>query len=52
MTPKGKTEGVLAFVVPVAQHHIALNWVHWDASHQGQQRTLALTQEILVAHDD
>ena len=45
MTPKGQTEGVLAFVIPVAQHRIALNGVHHDASHQGQQRTLALTQE-------
>ena len=45
MTPKGKTEGVLAFVIPVAQCHMALNRVHRDAGHQGQQRTLALTQE-------
>ena len=44
-TPKGETEGVLAFVVPVGQHHMALNGVHHDASHQGQQRTLALAQE-------
>ena len=44
-TPKGETEGVLAFVVPVGQHHKALNGVHHDASHQGQQRTLALTQK-------
>ena len=44
-TPKGETEGVLAFVLPVGQCHLALNCVHRDASHQGQQRTLALTQE-------
>ena len=44
-TPKGKTEGVLAFVIPVGQCCLALNGVHHDASHQGQQRTLALTQE-------
>ena len=92
-TPKGKTEGVLAFVIPVLdpselipisfcclsvfrslletehgievynignrssikasgekppevhQCHMVLNGVHRDASHQGQQRTLALTQE-------
>ena len=44
-TPKDETEGVLAFVVPVGQCHMALNGVHHDASHQGQQRTLALTQE-------
>ena len=44
-TPKGETEGVLTFVVPVGQHHMALNGMHWDVGHQGQQRTLALTQE-------
>ena len=44
-TPKGETEGVLAFVIPMAQCHTALNGVHWDAGHQGQQWTLALTQE-------
>ena len=44
-TPKGKTEGVLAFVVPAGQHRLALNGVHHDASHQGQQWTLALAQE-------
>ena len=41
-TPKGETEGVLAFVIPVGQHHMALSGVHCDASHQGWQRTLAL----------
>ena len=44
-TPKGKREGVLTFVVPVGQCCMALNSVHCDASHQSQQRTLALTQE-------
>ena len=44
-TPKGETEEVLAFVVPVGQCHLALNGVHRDASHQGQQWTLALAQE-------
>ena len=44
-TPKGETEGVLAFVIPVGQCCLALNGVHRDASHQDQQRTLALTQE-------
>ena len=44
-TPKGETEGVLVFVIPVAQHRIALNGVHRDAGHQGQQWTLALAQE-------
>ena len=45
MTPKGETEGVLAFVVPMGQCRLALNRVHHDASHQGQQQTLALAQE-------
>ena len=40
-TPKGETEGVLAFVVPVGQCQMVLNGVHCDAGHQGQQRTLA-----------
>ena len=44
-TLKSEMEGVLAFVVPVGQHCMALNGVHHDAGHQGQQRTLALTQE-------
>ena len=44
-TLKGEMEGVLAFVVPVGQCWMALNGLHHDAGHQGQQRTLALTQE-------
>ena len=44
-TPKGETEGVLAFVIPVGQCCMMLNGVHHDAGHQGQQRTLVLTQE-------
>ena len=38
MTLKGETEGVLAFVIPMAQRCMVLNGVHRDASHQGQQR--------------
>ena len=45
MTPKGETEGVLAFVIPMAQCRMALDEVHWDAGHQDQQQTLALAQE-------
>ena len=45
MTPKGEAEGVVAFVVPMDQCHVTLNGVHRDAGHQGQARTLALTQE-------
>ena len=44
-TPKGKMDGVPTFVVPVSQRRMTLNGMHHDASHQGQQRTLALTQE-------
>ena len=44
-TLKCEMEGVLTFVVPVGQRCMALNGVHHDASHQDQQRTLALTQE-------
>ena len=44
-TPKGETEGVLAFVVAEGQCRMTLNSVHHDACHQGQQRTLVLTQE-------
>ena len=45
MTPKGEAEGVVTFVVPMDQCHVTLNGVHRDAGHQGQARTLALTQE-------
>ena len=45
MTLKGTTKGVLAFIVPAAQRSMTLNGIHQDASHQGQQQTLALTQE-------
>ena len=44
-TPKGEATGILAFAIPTGQDHTALNGVHHDVSHQGQQRTLALTQE-------
>ena len=43
--PKGELEGVLAFLVPSSQHTIALNSIHQDAGHQGQQRMLAMVQE-------
>ena len=44
-TPKGEAEGILTFVVPTGQCCAAVNGVHHDAGHQGQQRTLALMQE-------
>ena len=43
--PKGETKVLLAFVVPFTHQHAALNGVHQDAGHQGQQRMLALTQQ-------
>ena len=53
--PKGEVEGMLAFLVPTSQHTVALNGVHHDAGHQGQQRTLALAQEhfwwLMMAED-
>ena len=45
MTPEGETEGILAFIILVGQCCLVLNGVYHDASHQGQQRTLALAQE-------
>ena len=36
-TPKGELEGVLAFLVPSSQCTAALNGVHHDMGHQGQQ---------------
>ena len=43
--PRGEQEGVLAFLVASSQCTTALNGIHCDACHQGQQRTLALAQE-------
>ena len=42
---KGEVEGVLAILVPTSQCTVALNGVHCDTGHQGQQRVLALAQE-------
>ena len=47
--PKGETEGLLAFIVPSAHRCTALNGVHRDARHQGQQRTLALALDTKVS---
>ena len=43
--PKGELAGVLAYLVPSSQCTMALNSIHLDAGHQGQQRMLALVQE-------
>ena len=43
--PKGEAEGISAFLVPTGQCHAALNGVHCNMGHQGQQMTLALMQE-------
>ena len=45
-TPKGEAKGILAFLVPTGKHPTALNGVHHDAGHQGQQKMLALVQEL------
>ena len=45
ITPNGEAEGILTFLVLIGQCHMALNGVHHDAVHQGQQRMLALAQE-------
>ena len=51
-TPKGETEGVLAFVIAVAQHHMVLNGVHSDAGHQAHITDPgSRSREVLVAHD-
>ena len=39
---QGVLEGVLAFLVPSIQHIAALNSIHPDVGHKGQQKTLAL----------
>ena len=43
--PKGEAEEILAFVVRGEQCWVALNGIHHDAGHQGQQRMLALVHE-------
>ena len=45
VTPRGEAEDVAAFVVPMDQCRVTLNSIHRDAGHQGQARTLVLTQE-------
>ena len=50
--PKGETEGLLAFVVPSAHRRTALNSVHQDTGHQGQQKNSSIsTGTFLVAKD-
>ena len=43
--PKGKTEGLLHFVVPRAHQVTTMNGCHRDAGHQGHECTLSLLQE-------
>ena len=45
VTPKGETDALLAFLVPRAHRRTAINGMHQDVGHQGQQRTLALAEE-------
>ena len=44
-TPKGEDEDLLLFMVPKGHQTAALNGCHWDAGHQGRDRTLSLLQE-------
>ena len=43
--PKGEDEDLLLFMVPKVHQTAALNGCHWDAGHQGHDRTLSLLQE-------
>ena len=45
MMPKGELAGLLTFLFPSSQCTTALNGIHHDAGHQGQQRMLALVKE-------
>ena len=50
--PKGKTERLLAFIIPSAHQRTVLNSMHRDARHQGQQRMIATSpRAFLVAKD-
>ena len=44
-TPRGEDEDLLLFMVSKAYWTAALNGCHWDAGHQGHDRTLSLLQE-------
>ena len=44
-TPKGEDEDLLLFIVSKAHWTATLNGCHWDAGHQGCDRTLSLLQE-------
>ena len=41
-TPKGSTDMVLLFVVPVCKHQVVLDLCHWDIGHQGRDRMYSL----------
>ena len=44
-TPKGEDKDLLLFMVPKAHWTATINGCHWDASHQGCDRTLSFLQE-------
>ena len=46
-TPKGENKDLLLFVVPKVHQTATLKGCHWDAGHQGHDRTLSLLQECL-----
>ena len=45
-TPKGENEDLLLFMVLKTHWTAILNGCHWDAGHQGLDRTLSLLQEL------
>ena len=50
---KGEAETTVIFIVPKAHRQKAIDGCHWDAGHQGQNRTsFPAAQMVLVAWDD
>ena len=43
----GAKDRILTFLVPANKHHAALDSCHWEAGHQGRDRTLSLLRERL-----
>ena len=42
MTPPGNVSTIPVFVVPVNRRQVAIDMCHWNAGHQGRDRTLSL----------
>ena len=41
-TPPGNVGTILVFVIPVNRRQVAIDMCHWNAGHQGRDRTLSL----------